>query len=162
MIWLWISLAAFAGEKSAKDTIESFYKAYLPKLGAKPSAMPKMEFSASFRAVLKKNEKICRDHADGDVCGWAADGDPYIDAQDFDEHLTAQSAGLKVEESKPGEVRVELNVFPHAKKEYSRVSHLVYKMVREGKEWKMDDLITDGRSARQQIEEENQEFLQAK
>ena len=65
---------------TAKEVIETFYKSYLTRpfdTKAKPSA-PKLRFSKSFNELLKVNEKVCKEKAGTDICGWGADGDVYL------------------------------------------------------------------------------------
>ena len=151
---LFLTFAQAASGPSAKNTIEKFYRSYLdtPSITAKK---PSPSFSPSFRALLKKDEETCKKYAGSDICGWGADGNVYLDAQEYDPHLTYRSSGIEITEAEPGKVKVNLNVYPSLKganDSYKR--SLVFVMVKTKGAWAVDDILSHGSSARKEMQEE--------
>ncbi len=142
---------------TAKEVIETFYKSYLTRpfdTKAKPSA-PKLRFSKSFNELLKVNEKVCKEKAGTDICGWGADGDVYLNAQEYKPE-SYQKAGLTVNEITNGKVAVSFNVYPSIKDhKNSYIRTMTYLMLQEKSDWVVDDILYDNvSSARKSIQSE--------
>lgn len=152
---------ALAKGKSAKETIEGFFKEYMP-LTALTGKKASLTFSKSFQKLDKKNKSLCVKYADG-LCGWDASGDPYLNAQEYDS-ITFETAGGIVTEEKPGKVRVKMNVYPSLtenKKYYDR--DILFVMKKESGSWVLDDIIYSSEdSARKRMKKEIEETLELK
>jgi hypothetical protein len=138
----------------ARATIENFYRAYIPVANSEKKK-PEPRFSKAFRALLTKDTKACKRHSNGDICGWSADGDPYLDAQEVDPKLTFENSKIAITETAPGTIDVKLNIFPNevpSTKENER--EIIFSMVQENGEWKVDDVRNEGESARKLMEDE--------
>jgi hypothetical protein len=156
-------LAAVTGvcraDSGARDAIQKFYEKRLSFHwdGASDARPPELAFSKAFQSELKTNADICAGFED-EVCGFGADGDIYLDAQDFDDNLTPQKAGLQVRELKDGSIEARFKLFPVSAPQDLRIVR--YRMVDEGGAWVVDDMIyADGRTARGMMQEENQANL---
>ena len=73
---------------TASEVVQKFYQAYMDFKKTKTNKPPQLTFSKSFRELIKKNAKLCKQRAKGDVCGFGADGDIYLDTQDTDEKFS--------------------------------------------------------------------------
>lgn len=141
---------------TARDTVENFYRKYLS-----PGKKPQIEISKSFRKLTRENEKVCKEKAGTDICGWGADGDIYLNAQEYDPKLTFDSSGATVTEAEIGTVRVKLNVYPSLGKAYDR--EITFRMIEEGGRWVVDDIVyAGGDSSRKHIREETDLFRKTK
>lgn len=156
-------------QQEALQTIERFYINYLNYRSydartAKNAAAPSPVLSIAFAKEIQKNALLCKKYSDW-ICGFGSGGNPYLNAQDFDEHLTARNAKLQVRLSPQrrqtqdhATVRVQFYLFPNDDKSL-RVLH--YRMKYEDGRWRVDDIVYDDqRSARQQIRAEMKSLLQ--
>ena len=130
-------MLAFAAGSTAQDTIEQFYRAYLPTLKGEPP------MSKSFKALIAKNSMMCAKYNPNEVCGFGASGDPYLNAQEYEDGMTLQNTGAAIKESKPGYVTITLNVYPSEKdaKFYTRTIN--YHLIWENGAWVVDDMGWD-------------------
>lgn len=148
-----VPMLAASAEPTGREVIDQFYRHYL---GGIPAAK-EPPFSKAFLKLRARNDALCKKE-DG-VCGFGADADPYLNAQDYDEHLTYETAGVKVTEPKPSTVTVRMNVNPGYKEadpvDYYDVT-ITYIMVRESGHWVVDDIryAPDDFSARNAMREE--------
>ncbi len=151
---------ALTKNQTAAQVIETFYTDYIGKFLRKNR--PGLTFSKHFQALIDKNETVCKEKAGTNICGYGASGDVYFNAQEIDPHLTVKNSGMKVTEPTPGEVHLNLNVFPSrkgtknpesGKDYYDRL--MVFKMTQEEGRWVVDDILEKGKySQRKQIEVE--------
>lgn len=118
--------------------------------------MPKiLPFSKSFNALIDQNYKICDGKADTNVCGWGAGGDSYLNAQEIDPNLNYGNSRISITEVKVGIVTVHLNVYPSSEgTENSYDRSITYRMIEEGSQWVVDDILYDEQSSRKQIQNE--------
>jgi len=137
---------------TAKETIEIFYKAYLNE--EQPHRLKRSEpvFSKAFLKLRKQNLRVCKEKAGSDICGWGADADPYLNAQDMDDDLTYGNAVRSITEPKPGEVHVQLDVFPSQPNEGDRT--IVFTLIQEDKRWVVDDISLGDISAQRFMRDE--------
>lgn len=152
---------ASAKSKTALETVESFYKEYMP-LTALRGKKPSLTFSKSLKKLDKREAALCKD-ADG-LCGWNAGGDPYLNAQESEPKLTFEKAGGTVTEEEPGRVRVKMNVYPSLpenKAHYER--DILFVMKKERGKWVVDDIIYSPEdSARGRMNREIESMLKLK
>jgi hypothetical protein len=69
---------------------------------------------------------------------------------------------MKISELRPGEVTASFNVFPSDTKAgtfYDRT--MVFKLVQAEGQWVVDDILIEGKSQRQEIEEETRALSKA-
>ena len=147
---------------SAKATVENFYRAYLkpPTKAGEPVAT--IAKSKAFQDAITENKRVCKEYADGNVCGWGSDNDVYINSQERDPKLTYQNSGITITEVDPKHIEVVLNVYPSQIRNvayYKR--HIFYTMIEENGQWVVDDMRDDigGMYARAQMEEENTKLM---
>jgi hypothetical protein len=147
---------------SPRHEILAFYRAYLPLVGKPEVKKPALPLSKSFSGLIQENEKICREKAGTDVCGWGADGDVYLNAQEYEAGLDEKRARLKVTEPSPGQVRVKLNVYPALKDSGTHYDReITYQMIRERGRWVVDDILYGKVSSRKTIREETDSYLKS-
>lgn len=106
---------ADAKRLSAKATVEDFYKKYLMH-GVSRENKTHFAFSKSFHQLIHDDKKVCETNPAGEICGWDAHGNVYLDAQEYDSKLTYENSGFTAKEEKPGQVLVNMNVYPSQKK----------------------------------------------
>ena len=143
--------------ETPKSVIENFYRAYLHHMAHDSKPAPDVPFSKSFRALIDRNAKVCKEKAEGDICGWSADGDPYLNAQDGDKDLTYERAVVDIREPVPGRIRVRIRNFPDSAP--GTITQIEYLMIRENDRWVVDDMITDRVSDRKSIQDEINLYL---
>lgn len=151
LLCLAITPPAYAtAASSAKGVIEQFYRSYFASSMTTPSRPP---FSDAFRAADAVNKKLCKERArQGDVCGWDSDADPYLDAQDYDSHLTYENAIISLQEPAPGRIAVTLGLFLSHRTE-NTLRTITYVMIQEHGRWVVDDIVyPEGPSARKIIQ----------
>jgi hypothetical protein len=110
----------------------------------------------------KKNAEACAATAIEGPCGWGANGDIYFNSQEYDPALTYENSRMKISELSPGEVTASFNVYPSDTKAgtfYDR--KLVFKLVQAEGQWVVDDILIEGKSQRQEIEEETRALSKA-
>ncbi|MDQ1833256.1 hypothetical protein [Massilia scottii] len=97
-------------------------------------------YSAGARKLLAENDFACRKVARGDdMCGYGAEADMFLDAQDRDPQLTLASSGFTARLAGANAVDVAFKVFP--KDAGSQPTTMRYVLVREGGQWRVDDVL---------------------
>lgn len=160
-----LPLTACYQSQAETDLIRTFYEQYLASLNSR-SATPSLPFSHDFESLWQENSRLCESFEG--ICGFGSGGDIYLDAQDYEDHLTAAKAIESVSRTSHGVVEVQLNLFPSAssteeKSYYHR--RLRYLLKQENGAWVVDDIVyvradASGKvsesTARQQIASENE------
>lgn len=170
---LGVSLLAFAmvalmadkqwSEKQQQlDLITNFYKDHLARPDQRQaSQVPQGSFySKELEALVDANNQLCYALSRGDdVCGYGADGDVFLDTQEVSPSLDFERAGFKVERVGENTVEASFNVYPDMGAAYER--QIRYTLVQdEEKGWRVDDmLLSQGRSMREEIQQENDAIL---
>ncbi len=145
-----------ASETGARDVIDNFYRAYLGSREAQGDSRRELNYSASLKALIEENYRLCRWHADG-ICGWGANEDVYLNTQEVDPDLHYESSAFQAVEVEPGQVTVTFNVYPSMTEagDYY-LKQFTYHLVQEHGIWVVDDIdYPRGTSAREMINEEN-------
>jgi len=161
----WSQLPIPKESNPAVESIERFYRAYFRHYQADPlqkTKGPTPAFSSDFAAVSKKNVEACAATAVEGPCGWGANGDIYFDSQEYDPALSYENSRMKISELRPGEVTASFNVYPSDTKagtHYDRT--MVFKLVQAEGQWVVDDILIEGKSQRQEIEEETRALSKA-
>jgi len=138
--------------KTALQTIQSFYESYMNFKKTKRNKPPQLTFSKAFRKLIKKNAKMCKERAKGDVCGFGADGDIYLDTQDSDEKFNFKTSKFRIFEGEPGLVDVYFDPEPSQNKAVgTNDKKLHFKMIQENGRWVVDDIVYDKTSAHETI-----------
>ncbi|MFB9242803.1 hypothetical protein IV454_21000 [Massilia antarctica] len=122
--------------------ITAFYRDYFAnEAAAKKRYLDSGAFySAGARKLLADNDFACRQVARGDdMCGYGADADMFLDAQDSDPELTLASSGFTAKAVGANAVDVSFKVFP--KDPGSQRTTMRYLVVREGGQWRVDDVL---------------------
>ncbi|MDM5177428.1 hypothetical protein PO883_09520 [Massilia sp. DJPM01] len=138
-------LAAPAASVPAASTpvalITAFYRDYFAnEAAARKRYLDSGAFySAGARKLLADNDFACRKVARGDdMCGYGADADMFLDAQDSDADLTLASSGFTARPVGANAVDVSFRVFPKAADSRRTMRYVV---VREGGQWRVDDVL---------------------
>ena len=160
-LWILSSLLCFAQtawtiDATGKEVIEKFYRSYLN--ADNPKNKPSLEFSKSFRKLLAKSARVCRQKAGTDICGWGSESDPYIDAQDYDPK-SFEKSGAVVLETAPGQVQIRFNTNPREKENPSQERVIRFRMIRENGRWVVDDILYQSGSARKALQIEIDNYL---
>ena len=139
----------------ASDMIQKFYQSYMDFKKTKNNKPPQLPFSKSFRELIKKNEKLCKLKAKGEICGFGADADIYLETQDTDDKFNFKTSKFRIFEAEPGDVDVYFDVEPSLNKPVGTNDKKIhFKMIEENGKWVVDEIIYDKTSARQSIETE--------
>ena len=141
------------------DLIADFYKNHFAQLEkTQASQLPAGSFySRELEALVEANSQLCDSLSRGDdICGYGADGDVFLQTQEAAPHLDIERAGFKAERVEDGMVDVSFNVYPDMGKSYER--KLRYLLVKETAGWRVNDVLYNGGSMRQDIACENQEI----
>ncbi len=138
------------------ELIENFYRQYLAADNQGKLSMH-LPFSESFQHMIEQNNQLCQEKAKEDVCGWASDGFVYLNIQEVDPALNFANSNFKISSPSPTIVDVEIDIQPSAKRntEYSK-RKFRYLMKLEDDRWVVDDVLQNGVSARQLMQEEKE------
>lgn len=148
-------LAIAAEAPTAVSTVRDFYVKLLKYQANTGEPEPSITLSQSLAAEIEKNRQLCAKYADG-VCGFGADGDPYLDAQDYEDNLSAEKCRLTVTETKDHLVAAKFNLFPSEPTDPYAVRTVTYKMIQENGAWVVDDIFYErSTSARKMMADEN-------
>lgn len=110
----------------------------------------------------EETDELCRQKANGEVCGWNSYGDPYLDAQDYSDKLSLKSSQLKVQTLRGSRIKARFNIFPELASKDKFQRELSFKVIKEKGQWVIDDIFyPNNRSARKSMLEE-QKSLQDK
>ncbi|TFW16862.1 hypothetical protein [Duganella callida] len=151
---------AWSERQRQLDFITDFYRDHLSRPEARSaSQLPGGSFfSKELEALVDANSQLCDSLSRGDdVCGYGADGDVFMQAQEVAPSLDFERAGFKAARVGDNLIEASFNVHPDLGDAYAR--KVRYALVREDSGWRVDDMLFDGGSMRQELQRENNKIL---
>jgi hypothetical protein len=167
MVLFVLAIAALLADKSWSekqqqlDLITNFYKDHLARPESRQASQlpPGSFYSKELEALVDANLQLCDSLSRGDdICGYGADGDVFLDTQEVSPSLDFERAHFNVTRSGENTVDAGFNVYPDMGAAYER--HIRYVLVKEESGWRVDDMLYgEGRSMRQELQQENEAVL---
>lgn len=143
--------------QTPREIIEQFYQQYIEASTPTQRKEMSLSFSRSFHKLTSDNERLCREKAGTDVCGWNTSGDIYFDSQEYESMMTIKSSNLTITEITPTKINVRLNVYPSVKAKDGRYERdITFIMLKEVSTWVVDDILYKDKSLKKRISDENE------
>ncbi|MRX09321.1 hypothetical protein GJ697_15885 [Pseudoduganella sp. FT25W] len=152
---------AWSEKQQQLDLITDFYRDHLARPDSRLASQlpPGTFYSRELEALVDANSQLCYSLSRGDdVCGYGADADVFLQTQEASPTLDFDRSSFKVSRVGENIVEATFNVYPDMGTAYDR--QIRYVLVEEDEGWRVDDMLfSDGRSMRQEIQQENDAIL---
>jgi hypothetical protein len=152
---------AWSEKQQQLDLITDFYRDHLAQPDRRQASQlpPGTFYSKELEALVDANSQLCYSLSRGDdTCGYGADEDVFLQTQEASPTLDFDRSSFKVARIDDSTVEASFNVYPDMGTAYDR--QIRYVLVEEDEGWRVNDMLfADGRSMRQEIQQENDAIL---